>query len=137
MRRHILFATTLLACLNGLAQQPFKGILENKKEDISLNLNLYEENITVPGMDFFGPCHGYMHGNIYGIWTITSSRINDGQTAVIRLSNDQGSDTQEVELSVVNDSTILFRQKGKVTIKKVVNRKLVKIPSEFHLVKKP
>lgn len=134
-KRIIIYVTAAICCLPGMAQHRFKGTLHNKTEQLSLKIDLYDESIPVPGMEFFGPCNGYLHGNIYGIWTITSSRVVDERTAVIRLSNDQGSDTQEVELTFENDTTCLFRQKGKACIKKVVNRKLVKIPADIRFTR--
>lgn len=113
------------------AQQPFKHILYNKENNIFLHLDLYEESVNVPGMEMFGPMNGYMNGSIYGVWMVTSFKIEDDKTATIRLSNDQGADTQEARLTVVNDSTYQFQQKNGVAIKKVVGRSLVKIPSEL------
>lgn len=60
----------------------------------------------------FGPMNGYMNGNVYGIWMITSSKIENEKTATFRLSNDLGSETQEVKLTVENDSTYLLEQQG-------------------------
>ena len=79
-------------------------------------------------MEMFGPMNGYMNGNVYGIWMITSSKIENEKTATFRLSNDLGSETQEVKLTVENDSTYSLEQQGGTVIKKVVNKKLVKIP---------
>ncbi len=74
---------------------------------------------------------GYMNGNVYGIWMITSSEIKDEKTAIIRLSNDFGSETQQVRLTIKDDSTYLFEQEDGAVIKKVVGKKLVKIPRDL------
>lgn len=95
-----------------------------------MTIDLYEESINVPGMEMFGPMHGYLNGNVYGIWTITSSKIINENTALIRLSNDQGSETQEVKLTK-NEDQYIFEQIDGVCIKKVVGRKLVKIPKKL------
>ncbi len=133
MKRYI--ALTLLALQTGLsrAQQPFKHSLYDKENKISLHIDLYEESINVPGMEMFGPMKGYMHGDIYGIWMVTSAEIKDEKTAVIRLSNDLGSETQQVRLTVENDSTYRFEQENGNVIKKVVGKKLVKIPRSLTL----
>lgn len=133
--RNILCGAMLACHLTGRAQQPFRGTLQSRQENLTLRINLYEEKIEVPGLEFLGPGNGYLSGNVYGIWNITSHRNVDEKTAIIRLSNDLGSDTQEVELTAENDSTYVFRQKGKVYIKKVVNRKLVKLPPIIRFTK--
>ena len=91
-------------------------------------MDLYEESINVPGMEMFGPMNGYMNGNVYGIWMITSSKIENEKTATFRLSNDLGSETQEVKLTVRKRFHILVGTARGTVIKKVVNKKLVKIP---------
>ena len=118
------------------AQQPFKGILSNKEEKLNLVIDLYKESVEVPDMDMFGPMHGYMNGDIYGVWMITSVKLENGKKATVHLSNDQGSDTQKVVLTCENDSTFLFEQMEGVAIKKVVNRKLVKIPQKIYFIRK-
>ncbi|MCD8317624.1 MAG: hypothetical protein LUC45_01655 [Paraprevotella sp.] len=135
MKRYVLLP--LLCGYLGLAQaaQPFKGTLYDSENKIFLHLDLYEESIEVPGMEMFGPMNGYMNGNLYGVWTITSSKIEDDKDATFRLSNDLGSETQEVKLTVANDSTYLLEQVDGSVLKKVVGKKLVKIPRDltFHL----
>lgn len=116
--------------LFAMAQQTFKASLSCKEENLHLTIDLYEESINVPGMEMFGPMHGYLNGNVYGIWTITSSKIINENTALIRLSNDQGSETQEVKLTK-NENEYIFEQVDGVSIKKVVGRKLVKIPKKL------
>lgn len=113
-----------------MGQQAFKVSLSCKEENLHLTIDLYEESINVPGMEMFGPMHGYLNGNVYGIWTITSSKIINENNALIRLSNDQGSETQEVKLTK-NDDQYIFEQVDGVSIKKVVGRKLVKIPKKL------
>ncbi len=95
----------IVTCLVGLcvghttARSPFKCTLYDRENKIYLHLDLYEESVNVPGMEMFGPMNGYMNGNVYGIWMITSSKIENEKTATFRLSNDLGSETQEVKLS--------------------------------------
>ena len=55
-------------------------------------------SITIPGLSFLGPTNGYMGGNIYGIWMVTSCEVK-GSTATFRLSNDQGADSQTIRLT--------------------------------------
>lgn len=114
--------------VNANAQQPFKKKLYNESHQIFLNINLYEEKIIVPSMEMFGPMYGYINGNIYGIWSATSAKVIDDKSATIRFSNDLGSETQEVHLTIKDDSTYVFKQVDGAVIKKVVKKKLVKIP---------
>lgn len=108
----------------------------NDDHKINLVIDLYEESIVAPGMEMFGPMHGFLKGNIYGIWSITSAKIINEQSAVIRLSNDQGSETQEVELTIQNNGKYNFEQVGGVAIKKIVGRKLEKIPKSLTFERK-
>ena len=130
MKKYIV--TCLIGLCTGLttARSPFKCTLYDRENKIYLHLDLYEESINVPGMEMFGPMHGYLNGNVYGIWSITSAKIVNATTALIRLSNDQGSETQEVKLTK-NDDQYIFEQVDGVCIKKVEGRKLVKIPKKL------
>ena len=130
MKRNLMFLIMCVCSLFAMAQQTFKASLSCKEENLHLTIDLYEESINVPGMEMFGPMHGYLNGNVYGIWTITSSKIINENTALIRLSNDQGSETQEVKLTK-NENEYIFEQVDGVSIKKVVGRKLVKIPKKL------
>lgn len=130
MKRNLMFLIACVCSLFTLAQQTFKASLSCKEENLQLTIDLYEESINVPGMEMFGPMHGYLSGNVYGIWTITSAKIINENNALIRLSNDQGSETQEVKLTKSNDQYI-FEQVDGISIKRVEGRKLVKIPKKL------
>ena len=126
----------LVAVLAMNAENPWKMSLSNKELQVNLKLDLYEESIDVPGMELFGPMNGYLAGKgVYGTWMVTSFRIKDDKQAILRLSNDQGSETQSIQLTWQNDSTYLMDLQDGVVIKKVVNKKLVKIPSRIVLNK--
>ena len=111
-----------------------KGIwkidLTSKEEGVRMKIDLYEESIEVPGMDLFGPMNGYLGGKIYGVWMITSFNLLDDNTASLRFSNDLGSDTQECILKHLEDGSYVLELKGSVCVKKVVDRKLVKIKNK-------
>ena len=131
MKKYLFLIAFCLQTSFIIAQRPFKQNLYDPKNKINLHIDLYEESINVPGMEMFGPRKGYMNGNVYGIWMITSSEIKDEKTAIIRLSNDFGSETQQVRLTIKDDSTYLFEQEDGAVIKKVVGKKLVKIPRDL------
>ncbi len=106
--------------------------MQSPENDITLRLDLYEESIDVPGMSLFGPMNGYIAGpGVYGVWMVTSFRIDSPTQALIHLSNDQGSETQAVRLTLSGDTLCTFEQTGGTTIKKAVNHKLVKVPSKM------
>lgn len=107
--------------------QPWKCSLFCKDHGTKLVLDLYKETVEVPGMDMFGPMNGYLGGNIFGVWMLTTFEIKDNTHAILRLSNDLGSDTQECLLTIQPDGTYRLDLKGAVYVKKVVNKKLVKV----------
>ncbi len=115
------------------AQGPWKLSLHCPEENVHLYLDLYEESINVPGMDMFGPMNGYLGGNIYGVWSVTSFKIQDDKVATLRLSNDLGSETQKATLTWQSDSLYVLRFDGQNVVKRAVGKKLVKIPSEFKM----
>ena len=108
-------------------KEPWRVDLTSKEEGVRMKLDLYEESVDVPGMDLFGPMHGFLGGKIYGVWMVTSFSIKNDSTAIIRFSNDLGSDTQECILKHKWDGSYQLELKGGVAVKKVVDRKLVKI----------
>lgn len=112
---------------------PWKCKFNSKEDGIRLVIDLYEESVDVPGMDMFGPMNGYLGGNIYGVWMLTSFDVKDDKHVSLRLSNDLGSETQECLLTQVNDTLYNLQLKGGVSVKKVVNKKLVKIPASIEL----
>ncbi len=134
MMKKLLFAAFMAACTTGYAQEIWKFKAESQAEKINLNIDLYNESIEVPTMEMFGPMNGYIQGKgVYGVWMVTSVKINSEKEATIHLSNDLGSETQAVRLTLKNDSICTFEQIDGNVIKKVVGRKLVKIPKKIQL----
>ncbi len=128
--RTFLLLSLALCTLFCHAAEPWKLTLENKSEQMTLRMNLYEESIDIPGMEFLGPMNGYLSGKgIYGIWMVTSFSIESDRRATLRLSNDQGSETQSVRLTQQSDSTYLMELRDGVVVKRADNRKLVKVPN--------
>ena len=129
-------AVACACCMAGWAQGPWKMKLTCPEEKIDLVMNLYEESVTVPGMEMFGPMNGYLGGNIYGVWSITSFDIESDKSASLRVSNDLGSETQKIQLTQLNDSTWKMAFVGRNVVKRVNGKKLVKIPDSFLMKKK-
>lgn len=125
------------AITNG--QSVFNGTLYNKEVGIRIHLNLDEENVEVPGMSFLGMTHGYLDGktnnHVYGVWMLIRHQVIDNKVR-LRFTNDIGSDSQDIVLTAINDSTFKYEATGGNCIRKVVGRKLEKIPSTMMLYKK-
>ena len=116
-----------------LGQQPWKLRLQSPEEKVNLNLDLYEESIEVPGFEAFGPMHGYMDGNIYGVWYVVGFDIKDDKHATVTIANDLGSEDQKLTLTQNSDSTYQLKVLGYNAVKRAQGKKLVKIPSEFKM----
>lgn len=104
---------------------------------LRLHLDLDEETIDIPGMSFLGPTNGYLDGtdnnHVYGVWMLLKFSV-DGNKATLRFSNDIGSDSQDVLLTLNADGTLQYAALGANNIKKVEGgRKLVKIPAAMTL----
>lgn len=128
--KKILFTAVLAAsAVAGFSQKPWKMKLYAQQEKINLNIDLYEESITVPTLEDFGPMNGYMNGNIYGVWMVTSFEIKNDKECKINLSNDLGSETQKASLTQTGDSIYTLNFEGYNAVKKVDGKKLAKIPS--------
>ena len=132
MKRYIAMIVCALAALTEIsAQKPFKCLLVDNENGIKIQLDLYEETVNVPGMEIFGPMNGYLGGNVFGIWMVTSFKVESDQVAQLRFSNDLGSETQQARLVKKDDNTYALELQDGVVIKKGVNKKLVKIPKDL------
>lgn len=133
--KHAFFALCATALsLQLMAGETFKGLFVNKEHQLNLKIDLYEESVNVPGMEMFGPMNGYVNGKgVYNVWYITQVDVQSDEKAIIRVSNDLGSEAQAIELTFLNDSTLHFKQIDGNVIKKVVGKKLQKIPVEMDL----
>lgn len=134
MMKRLFVLISLAVCLLSHASEPWKLSLIDRDESIVLKIDLQEESIMVPGMEIFGPMHGYLGGNVYGVWTITSFKLKKDK-AILRMSNDLGSETQEAELTQFNDSTYTLKLVGTVLVKRAVGNRLHKIASTLRMVK--
>ncbi len=119
---------TCVAVAAQTGEKPFKGVFFNNENRVRIVLDLYEETVSVPDYDFFGKMNGYLGGNVYGVWFLTSHKV-EGNKATLRFSDDRGADSQTVVLTALPDSTFSYEALEGNNIRKVVNRKLVKIPS--------
>ena len=122
--------TTVVTFISAQQIRPFEGHYYCKETGVNMYLNLYEETLEAPGFSFLGTMNGYMKDGIYGTWMITKCTIKKN-TAIIRFSNDIGSDAQDIEFTLNNDSTYSYHAVGGNAIKRAVGRKLVKVTGDM------
>lgn len=127
----------LLATYKATADEPFRGKFAGTEFKIQIDINLYEENVTVPGMESFGPMNGYMKGtDLYCTWYVSSIKELGHDKALVHFSNELGSETQPVELTLVGDTLLQLKQVKGSWLKKVVGKKLQKLPTEMTFKRK-
>lgn len=112
------------------------GVFYNEEIGLNLHVDLRKEHLIVPGMDFLGPVYAYMNGRIYGVWMLIKKEVKNGK-AILRFTNDIGSDSQDIELTQTSDGNYFYRAIGGNNVKKVVGRRLVKIADSMPMKRKP
>lgn len=117
-------------------QTPWRLSLSNSEERIDLVIDLHNESIEVPGLELFGPLNGYLGGDIYGVWYVTSFDISAKGRATIKVANDLGSEVQKIALEQLTDSTWSMKLLSPNVVKRVKGRRLVKIGSQFVMKRK-
>ena len=71
----ILCFLSILATAQNTQKQPFKGVIGNAEYRIYIKMNLYENNVTVPGQEIFGELPGFMGDSIDSRkWLFTSAK---------------------------------------------------------------
>ena len=132
------FVCVLLSAV-AQGESVFKGVFCNDDTGFRLHLDLDEETVEIPGMSFLGLTHGYLDGktnnHVYGVWMLVSHQTHGNQVR-LRFSNDIGSDSQDVLLTALNDSTFRYEATGGNCIRKVAGRKLEKTPSTMMLYRR-
>jgi len=138
MKRIAILLVLLAGWFTLATAQTFKGHFLNDEYKIEMMLNLYNDSIPVPGIDD-ETCYGYLRGNTNGMWIILKVISVEDNKAVFRASCDNGSDSQNVELTVGEDGKLVMRQLKDAYIKTVADRKYVKLPKsvEFHDLVRP
>ena len=131
-----LYVLIFLYALAARSGQPWKLSLTCPEEKVDLVVDLYEESVEVPSMEDFGPMNGYLSGNIYGVWYVTSFKIEDARTATIKLANDLGSENQRVQLTQLYDTLWQMKLMGTNVVRRVSGKKLVKVPDTYLMKRK-
>ena len=133
MKKLIATLVLILMLLPAIAQEskePFRAYLINKEYKVNLRIDLYRQNITVPGQDLYGELPGYLwKQNNSFCWLITSAEVDDnGKTATLQLINDYGSEDLTATLKAENDSVYVLKQIEGSTLKVPNNGKWQKLP---------
>lgn len=136
--KHLLFSALMAFVSSTIHAQEndnaFRAYLYNNEYNVFLNINFYEQNITVPGQELYGQLPGYLgkQNNTF-CWVITSAKLKDDNTAEIMLINDYGSEDLTARLTRQNDSIYTFRQLDGSALKVPKNGRWQKLPKTFEL----
>ena len=136
--KHLLFSALMAFVSSTIHAQEndnaFRAYLYNNDYNVFLNINFYEQNITVPGQELYGQLPGYLgkQNNTF-CWVITSAKLKDDNTAEIMLINDYGSEDLTARLTRQNDSIYTFRQLDGSALKVPKNGRWQKLPKTFEL----
>jgi hypothetical protein len=111
--------------------EPFRAYLYNNEYEVYLNIDFYDETITVPGQDLYGQLPGYLgKKNNSFCWLITSVRL-EGNNATLAMINDYGSEDLTATLTCEDDSTYILKQESGSQLKVPKNGKWQKLPSKL------
>lgn len=139
MIRLVFTALLSILLLSASAQKDstsFRGYLINKEYNIYLKINLYDQDIIIPGQELYGPLPGYMGKNRYTFcWPIVKAAVEE-QKATLTLVNDYGSEDLTATLTRENDTLYVFHQKDGSALKMPENGKWQKLPRVITFVKR-
>lgn len=145
MKKLLLNLILFMSALPTLAQSnatvkdstTFKGYLYNQKYNVYIRMDFYNNSITVPYQEIYGPLPGFFGDKQDGRkWLFTDAVIKDKRTAELQIINDYGSEDLTATLTQINDSTYRLKQGKGSVIKIARNRKWVKMPGELDFIRK-
>jgi hypothetical protein len=137
--RKVFICCMFLFLANNISAQKriFDCQLSNDDYQVFIKMNLYEQNISIPGQEIFGKLAGYFGSKrSVMIWPIVKAKVENDSVATIQLINDLGSEDLSCTLSFQKDGSYLLHQDDGSTLKIVVNSKYVKIPKTLKLYRK-
>ena len=112
----------------------FHAYLYNNEYNVYLNINLYDQDVEVPGQALYGQLPGFLgKKNNSFCWVITSCQVIDEQHATLQLINDYGSEDLKATLIRESDSLYVLKQGSGSTIKVPNNGKWQKLPKTLQL----
>ena len=126
-----LLLTSILSLYAQKENQPFTGTIYNEEYKVWIEMNLHENNITVPSQEIFGEVPGYIGSeNDSRKWIIVGATINQ-DIANLSVINDYGSEDLHATLKKNPNGTYTLAQKEGSTIKFAVKKKWQKIPKQL------
>lgn len=112
-------------------QKPFTGTIYNENYKVRIEMNLYENKLTIPSQEIFGEVPGYISSeNDSRKWIIVEADINQ-DIATLSIINDYGSEDLHATLKKNSNGTYTLIQKDGSSIKFAVNRKWQKLPKQL------
>ena len=142
-RKTLLTAITTLLMGTTLSAQDvndsttFKGYLYNAEYEVFIRMDLYKQDVTVPGQELYGALPGYLQREKTTFcWLITEATIDDARNAHLEMVNDYGSEDLMAQLTFDGDSIYTLRQLEGSTIKVPRNGKWQRLPKVLRLKRK-
>lgn len=140
MKRLFTIAVVAVLCFSAYGQRklrPFHAYLYNKEYEIFLNINFYEQDVTVPDQELYGELPGYLGKERNSFcWVIPSVKLRDERTAEVSFINDYGSEDFKALLTADNDSVYTLKHMGGSALKVPKNGKWQKLPPVIELKRK-
>ena len=117
---------------------PFHANIINKEYDVNICMNLYDNDVIIPGQEVFGPMAGYIvKSKTTFYWFITSATINEATNeATLHITNDYGSEDLTALLTCENDSCYSLKQLKGSTLKVPKDGKWQKLPKFLTFIRK-
>jgi len=140
-KKNLIIFMSMLFCVPIWSQkqnkESFHAYLINNEYEVYLRINLYDQNIEIPGQELYGQLPGYL-GKLRNsfCWVITSCNVKSEEKAELQLINDFGSEDLEATLTRENDSIYVLRQVTGSTIKIPKNGKWQKLPKTLRFIRK-
>ena len=133
-----LFAILPLNTFAQINDSIFCGNIYSEEFYTNIEMNLYENNVVIPGQEIFGELPGYINFKYDSrIWILTSAKLLNNNTAELVIINDYGSEDLKATLTYnpIEDKFFLRQDQG-ATIKFAKDRKWFKLPKTIEFKKR-
>ena len=116
---------------------PFRAYIYNKDYQVYMRINLYNQDVVIPGQELYGNLPGFLGKQLNSFcWVITSCKMESDKQAELQLINDFGSEDLKATLTCVDDSTYVLRQGSGSTLKVPHKGKWRKLPKTIEFKRK-
>lgn len=133
----ILSATTVEAQNTETRDDVFRAHIYNKEYEVFMRIDFYDQSITVPGQELYGPLPGYLQKERNSFtWIVLDAELTSPTEARLQMINDYGSDDLVAELTQKDDTTYVLRQLSGATLKVPKNNKWLKLPKSLEMIRK-